>query len=297
MLLDSLLTQIRSSPLMLHSSGHDSLTALVNSLQNGYTPPDRKAISISSTLGQNYGHNHGESSSSNPFDNWDEGSIIVIPLNGIMLKNGSWFYFGVDELAQILKMAYQSPNIAAVLFKGNTPGGATDSVYVMEETLRNKTKPTYMLVDGTLCSCGMYVGCFCDKIYAINDMCQVGSIGVFGRLIGPGENSGYKIVEVYPDESHLKNYPEREALNGNIEPMKAELSRLAIHFQNIIKENRPGITDKDAFAGKTYFAKDAAQIGLIDAVKSEADTIAELVNLTKNVPSKEVQNEITSMLN
>lgn len=291
MLLDTFLHQIRSSPLMLHTSGHDALTDLANSFLNGLSPREQKSITIRSNLGESY----NSDSSSNPFDYWNEGSIAVIPLNGIMLKSGSWFYYGVDEIAQIVKLAYQSPKISAVLFKGNTPGGATDSVYVMEETLRNKNKPTYMLVDGSLCSCGMYVGSFCDKINAINDMCQVGSIGVFGRLMGPGENSGFKVVEVYPDESHLKNYPEREALNGNTEPMKVELAKLATHFQNIIKENRPGITDKEAFAGKIYYAKDAVGIGLIDAVKSERETIAELINITKNVPSKEVQNEISSM--
>lgn len=293
MLLDTFLHQIRSTPLMLHSSGHDALTDLANSFLNGFTPQERKAISIRNNFGESY----DETTSSNPFDYWNEGSIAVIPLNGIMLKSGSWFYYGVDEIAQIQSLAYKSSKISAVLFKGNTPGGATDSVFVMEETFRHKNKPTYMLVDGSLCSCGAYIGSFCDKIYAINDMCQVGSIGVFGRVMGPSENSGFKIVEVYPDESHLKNYPEREALKGNEGPLKEELAKLALHFQNIIKENRPAITDKEAFAGKTYFAKDAVKIGLIDAIKSERETIAELINLNRNVPSKDVQDEISSYYN
>jgi len=281
---------------MLHSSGYDALTDLANSFLQGHTPQEKKTLAVHSNFGQTYGEGYDEgSSTSNPFDYWNEGSIAILPLNGIMLKSGSWFYYGVDEIAHIQNLAYQSPKIAAVLFRGNTPGGSTDSVFVMEETFRNKTKPTYMLVDGLLCSCGMYVGSFCDKIYAINEMCQLGSIGVFARMFEPTENSGYKIKEVYPDESHLKNYPEREALKGNEAPLKEELAKLAVHFQNIIKENRPGISDKDAFAGKTYFAKDAAKIGLIDAVKSEREVIAELINHTRNVPSKEVQNEISSM--
>lgn len=297
MLLNTYLHQIRSSPLMIHQSGHDAISDLANSLINGHSPQEKKTISITGTLGQNYGDGYDENSkSSNPFDYWQEGSIAVIPLSGIMLKSGSWFYYGVDEIAHIQRLAYQSPKIAALLFKGNTPGGSTDSVYMMEETFRNKTKPTYMLVDGMLCSCGMYIGSFCDKIYAINDMCSVGSIGVFARLMEPSENSGYKVKEIYPDESHLKNYPEREALNGNPEPMKQELGKLANHFRNIIQENRPGITDKDAFAGKTYCAAEAAAIGLIDGVKSERETVAELINLIQNVPSASVQNEIYQTL-
>ena len=292
MLLNTFLQQIRSSLLMIHHSGHDALTDLANLFLNGGTIQEKRSISISSNFGESY---EDSSPSDNPFDKWNEGSIALIPLNGIMLKSGSWFHYGVDDLAYLLNQAYKSPKIAGVLFKGNTPGGSIDSLYLMEETLRNKSKPTWMLVDGTLCSCGMYIGSFCDRIFAMNEMCTLGGVGVFGRLVGPSENSGFKIVEVYPDESYLKNYPEREAMNGNPEPMKEELSKLAIHFQNIIKQNRPGITDKEVFAGKTYFAKDAVAAGLIDAVKSERETVSELIAFIKNVPSQEVREEISLM--
>lgn len=278
---------LKASPLMIHHSGHEALSIWANSINKGSYPPERTPLAISSTFGQSYTPNTNK----NPFDSWEKGSIAVIPLQGVMLKSGNWWYYGTDEIAAIIQMAYNSDHIAAVLIKGNTPGGSTDSVYVLEETLRNRNKPTWMLIDGMLCSCGMYIGSFCDRIYAINEMCHVGSLGVFARIIAPvaGENSNYKIVEVYPDESNLKNYPEREAINGNIEPMKDNLSRLAKHFQDIVATNLPGISDPDAMKGKTYFASDAAKIGLIHAVKSEKETIEELLTLIK------VRDEISSM--
>jgi len=285
------INDIKALPLMIHQSGYEALTVWANSIYNGAFPPEKKTLAVYSTSGQSY----SSGSAKNPFDSWEKGSIAVIPLQGIMLKSGSWWYYGVDEISDLLRLAYDSDRISAVLIKGNTPGGSTDSVYVMEETLRNRNKPTWMLVDGMLCSCGIYIGSFCDKIYAINEMCNIGSLGVFARMVAPvpGENSGYKIVEVYPDESSQKNYPEREAIKGNEAPLKEELSRLAIHFQNVVKQNRPNITDQNVFAGKTFYAGDAAAVGLIDAVKSERDTITELLALT-NV-SQEIQTEISSM--
>lgn len=280
---------------MIHSSGYDALTDLANSFLNGQQSiVQQRSISICNTFGQDF---DVSGPSSNPFDAWNEGSIAIIPLQGIMLKSGSWFYYGVDEIANILKLAYQSSKISAVLVRGNTPGGSTDSVYVMEEVLREKNKPTWMLIHGSMCSCGIYVASFCDQIWAINDMCRVGSLGVFARLIAPSENSGYKIEEIYPDESYLKNYPEREALKGNPDPMKEELSKLANHFIGVVKENLPGITDKDAFAGKTYNSKEATEIGLINGVKSEKDILAELISLVKNLPNTEAQNEIMKSFN
>lgn len=283
------LNDIKASQLMVDTSGHEALSIMINSIQHGITIPNRQDLAVLNTCGQSY-----DSSSKNPFDTWEKGSIAIIPLNGIMFKSGSWWYYGVDEIAHILQLAYESDRISAVLFKGNTPGGSTDSVYVLEEVLRNKTKPTYMLVTGMLCSCGIYVGSFFDKIYAINDMCNVGSLGVFARLIAPNENGSYKIVEVYPDESHLKNYPEREALKDNDKPLKDELSKLANHFGDILKENRPQITDRDVYAGKTYIAREAVAIGLIDGVKSESTVIKELQALTSI--SDDVKNQISNSL-
>lgn len=285
MSLSTFLNDLKASQLMVHTSGHEALSIMLNSIKNGVTIPDRKDLAVLNTFGQSY-----DSSSKNPFDAWEKGSIAIIPLEGMMLKSGGWWYYGVDEIAEILRLAYSSDRISAVLVKGNTPGGSTDSVFVIEEVLRNKTKPTYMLVTGMLCSCGIYVGSFFDKIYTINDMCSVGSLGVFARLIAPSENGDYKIIEVYPDESPMKNYPEREAIKGNEEPLKEELSKLAIHFQDIVRENRPGITDKEVFAGKTFFAKEAIPIGLIDGIKSEAMVLNELQSLVSI--SSEVQNEI-----
>lgn len=280
---------------MIHSNGHDALTDLANLFHNGNSSiVEKRTLAISNTFGQNYDQS---GKSSNPFDAWNDGSIAVIPLEGIMLKSGSWFYYGVDEIAQILRLAYKSSKIAAILFKGNTPGGSTDSVYVLEEVLREKNKPTWMLVHGTMCSCGIYIASFCDKIWAINNMCTIGSLGVFARLISPTDQSGYKIEEIYPEESHLKNYPEREAIKGNTDPMKIELSKIANHFIGVVKENIPGITDKDVFAGKAYNAKEAASIGLINGVKSEKNVIAELSSLVENLPSTEAQNEIMNSFN
>lgn len=283
----STLNDISASLLMVHSSGHEALSIMVNSIKNGVTPPNRQDLAVINTTGQSY-----DSSSRNPFDSWEKGSIAIIPLSGVMLKTGGWWYWGVDQIAQIIQLAYASDKISAVLIKGNTPGGSTDSVYVIEDVLRAKNKPTHMLVDGMLCSCGMYVGSFCDKIYAINDMCLVGSLGVMAQLVIPKENENYRIEIVYPDESALKNHTSREVIDGNNEPLKKELAKLVMHFRDVVRANRPGITDSDVYLGKEYLAKEAVSVGLIDGVKNEEQVLKEL-QVQVSI-SAEVQNEITN---
>jgi protease-4 len=196
-----------------------------------------------------------------------------------MMKYGYWWSYGVDDIAAIIRLAYQSDKISAVVLKGDTPGGSTNSLFLIEEVLREKTKPTYGFIDGICASCGYIAFSYLDKIYAINRMASIGGIGVFARmLILNKENSPYKIIEVYPDESKDKNLPEREAASGNDQKMKDELSKLAIYFQDIVKTNRPGISE-DTLTGKIYYAYEAETLGMIDGIRTLAQTVEELENM------------------
>ena len=273
------LQEIQASNLMIHSSGYEVLNHISNSILNDTFKPDVIDIPIVSTKGELYVEKDQDGNIINPFDSWQSGSIAIIPLTGIMMKRGYWWSYGMDDVAEIIRMAYQSDKISAVIIKGDTPGGSTDSIFLLQEVLSEKTKPTFGFVDGMCASCGYIVFSYLDKIYAINKMTRIGGIGVFARMIVPNrENSNYKIVEVYPDESKDKNLPEREAVEGKPEKMKDELSKLAVYFQDVVKANRPNI-DPGTLTGKTYYAYEAQGLGLIDGIKTFAQVISEIDKL------------------
>jgi len=273
------LQELQASSLMIHSSGYESLNQVANSILTGVFQPETVEQTIISTRGEIYLEKDESGQPQNPFDNWQQGSIAIIPLVGIMMKYGYWWSYGMDDIATIIRLAYQSEKISAVIIKADTPGGSTDSLFLIEEVFREKTKPTFGFIDGMCSSCGYIAFSYLDKIYAINKMARVGGIGVFARLILPNiENSYYRVVEVYPNESKDKNLPEREAAAGKDEKLKQELSRLAIYFQDIVKENRPAI-NAETLTGKTYFACDAEPLGMIDGIRTLAQTVEELENL------------------
>lgn len=276
MLRRQFLQEIQASNLMIHSSGYELLNHISNSIINDTFKPDVIDIPIASTKGELYVDRDDDGNIINPFDSWQSGSIAIIPLTGIMMKRGYWYGYGMDDVAAIIRMAYQSDKISAVIIKGDTPGGSTDSIFLLQEVLSEKTKPTYGFVDGMCASCGYIVFSYLDKIYAINKMARVGGIGVFARMLVPNrENSSYKIVEVYPDESKEKNLPEREAIEGKPEKMKEELSKLAVYFQDVVKANRPNI-DQGTLTGKTYYAYEAQNLGLVDGIKTFSQVVGEI---------------------
>ena len=263
---------------MLHPSGYKSIDFVCNAIHRGIFVPEIIEQTITSTKGEIYAGNDSE----NPFDAWQEGSIAIIPLVGVMLKYGYWWGYGVDEIASIIKLAYDSDKITAVVVKADTPGGNTDSLFLLQEVLSQKSKPTYGFIDGMCMSCGYIAFSYMDKIYAINRMAQVGGIGVFARIIIPNEkDTWYKVVDVYPKESPDKNREERELIKGNKEPFMEKLSKLAVYFQETVKANRPRLSD-DVLTGMAYFAYEAEPLGMIDGVRSLNEVVAELTALEEN---------------
>jgi protease-4 len=207
----------------------------------------------------------------NPFDRMDRNSVAVIPLRGMMTKNSYW-WDGCDVLADLIRMADRSASIAGVILLIDTPGGTTSAVIQMEDALRSRTKPCVAVIDGECCSGGIYVASLCDEIYAVNRMCEVGSIGVFARIVDTREADkqwGYKVEQIYPPESKYKNLEIREALEGKPERLIREvLTPYAVHFQNVIKENRSRIDTsvEGILEGRTFYAFDAISNGLIDGL-------------------------------
>lgn len=280
MLKHRFLQETQSSVLMLDVSGWETINSIANAIYKGVFSPEIIETTIVSNRGELFSL-PDDDEPVNPFDRWQSGSIAIIPLSGIMLKESYWWGYGVDEVARIISLAYESPNVSAVILKANTPGGSTDSLYLIQEVLSEKIKPTFGYIDGMCASCGYVALSYTDKIYAINKMVNVGGIGVYAQLLVPNkENSYYKVVEVYPDESKDKNLEVREAAKGNTKPLEEELSKLAIYIQNTVKANRPGISE-DTMTGKLYYGYEAEQLGMIDGVKKLSEVIAELETLTE----------------
>jgi protease-4 len=232
----------------------------------------------------------------NPFEAAAPDSVAIIPLKGMMQKNSGWTWSGykrgVDELANILRLADANPDIAGTILLIDTPGGVSDSVFQMEDALRSRTKPCLGLIDGQCCSGGIYVASFCDELYAVNRLCEIGSIGVYITLMDSTkfyEEMGFKTVVIYPPESKFKNLEAREALEGKPERIIREaLSPFAVSFQDIIKANRKNLdlSVEGIIEGRVFYAFDAAKNGLIDGIKNletAVDRVIELSELQKSI--------------
>ncbi len=218
--------------------------------------------------------------------NVPKGSIAVINLIGPIITYGDYCSYGADEIVGILKKLDADSNIKGILIYVDGPGGSVSAIpgFVDFGTTRNKTKPLGIVYE-MMCSAHLYLayGLQPDFVWASNDITAcAGSIGIVLTYMDNREylkNNGFKMEQVYPEESEDKNYPERELAEGNSEPIKKlVLSPLAKKFQTDAVRLRPQLKSevKGVITGSVYFTSDALKYGFADGIGNVDKAIQEL---------------------
>ena len=201
---------------------------------------------------------------------------------------------GLMTLAANLQRTAKDADISAVLLKVDSPGGqvfGTQSVVDAIRACQDAGKPVVALCeDGLMCSAAYWIGSKADTIIASHESCTIGSIGVMASWadVQPYfEKLGVAFHEVYAEQSSLKNADFAAATKGDYSGVQANLTAIAGSFLGAVQTNRAGKLDAKKFdksgasKGKTFFASEAGDIGLIDAIGSFQDALGECVRLVQ----------------
>ncbi|UOQ99890.1 S49 family peptidase [Hymenobacter sp. 5317J-9] len=201
---------------------------------------------------------------------------------------------GLMSLAGDLQRASRDQEISAVLLRIDSPGGqvfGTQSVVDAVKECQAAGKPVVALCeDGLMCSAAYWIGSAANTIIATHETCTIGSIGVMASWMDAQpyfEKLGVKFHEVYAEQSTEKNADFAAAAKGDYQAVQASLTAIATGFLADVRANRGARLDAKLFeksgaaAGKTFYASQAGEIGLIDAIGSFQDAIGECVRLVQ----------------
>lgn len=221
-------------------------------------------------------------------DSFQEG-FAQIDLVGELTLYGGLCTYGAKDYVEQLEAANNNPNVKGSLLYIDGPGGSVSSINPFREFKSKKKKAVVGVVNSACSAHAWAMFEVCDYIIALDPISgRFGSVGVMCTLADVKafyEAKGYKLHEIYADESSDKNLSFRKALEGKYEMIKEEeLSPIAKKFQNAVRAARPNLKDKPGvLTGKTFFAEEAKEIGFIDAVGSIEDAFAmiEIINSTK----------------
>lgn len=207
------------------------------------------------------------------FDQFPEGTILIVPIKGVLFKETTWWSYGTEFLAEIIRQAADHNNISAVILDTDSGGGSVDAIFPMVDVINYaKTKMPVIGWADMAASAAYYSLAPTDLIIASNDISsEFGSIGVmisFADIRPYWEEMGIKFHTIYASESDHKNLPFENALKGDYKLMKElVLTPLAKKFQADVRSFRKGkvdITQKGILNGKMFYANDAIKYGLAD---------------------------------
>lgn len=204
-----------------------------------------------------------------------DNSIAIITSTGVITKHDQGCGpSGMVTKANLMNRCFASDKIKGILFKTDSGGGESGAMRLMNETIAKRNKPVIGFVDDFACSAAYGNISACDMIIANNEMARIGSIGTYLTVADLSERykqMGVNLIEIYATASVDKNKDYYEALKGNTEPLKKMVDVVNESFLSQIEKDREGklTADRKVWGtGKVYFANEALELGLIDAIDS-----------------------------
>jgi len=230
----------------------------------------------------------------------NDDNVCVIPVNGLITRYGSWFDYGAEDYVNMADEAFANPAVKAIVFRIDSEGGSVASMIPFKDLMARKEKPCIAAVDSSAMSVAYYLAAGADKIFAVDDMATVGSIGVMATITDTSkmyDQFGIKSIDIYPPESSYKNLDYRNALKGDNKLLIDEvLTPLAKTFQDYVRAQRKNLNESipGTLEGRSFWAgygtENGLAAGLIDGVKSFNDILDFAFNYQTNSQAKKLFN-------
>lgn len=234
------------------------------------------------------------------------GSIAYYRIFGTILADDTYFwYFSTKQFERDILASEANPSIACHFLHINSGGGEAWYLDRISETLRNCAKPIYTLCEHFCCSAAYYIGVHGNAFKALTQNDTLGSVGTmisFWDLQKYYEQLGFKWIEVYADQSDLKNKKSRDLKDGKPKQYKEEiLNPLTDQFIKEIKMSRASLNTLPAehpvFRGESFTALPSIDNGLIDGLTTFADAIAEASTMAQGyISTLNLRHRLSSLL-
>ena len=199
-----------------------------------------------------------------------------------------------ELLAQDFNKALSNPNVKAILFDVDSPGGEVNGCSELADMIfkARGTKPIVAYASGYCCSGAYWIASACDKIFA-TDTAVIGSIGVVSIFEKDDEG---KTIEIVASQSPNKR-PNVETKEGRakIQQHVDDLAEVFINKVAIYRDILPKNVIEDFGGGDVFVGTNAVRIGLADGLSSFEALISDfnkdkiLMNETPTMSAEEIK--------
>lgn len=191
---------------------------------------------------------------------------------------------GLDllDVSKAIQAAVDNPKVGGILLVFDSPGGVVAGVPETAEQIRMaaKQKPVVALASGLMASAAYWLGSQATMVMAESSG-QVGSIGVYQAFLDESRNyaSDGLTVELFKSGKFKgMGISGLSLTDDQREYMQGRVDKIFGWFKTAVNTNRD--IPESAMDGRVFFADEALDLDMIDAIGDEAAAIAELRALT-----------------
>jgi len=215
------------------------------------------------------------------------GNVALIPIKGTISTEGTRDFFSPDvasssTIIEFIERAEKNPNIEAIIFEINSPGGSAVASDEIASAVKKVSKPTVALIREVGASGAYWVASATDHIIA-NRMSVTGSIGViasyleFSRLL---ENYNVTYQRLVSGEYKDLGSPFKELTDEERNLFQEQLDLIHDFFIQEVAQNRNlsyGEIENIA-TGMFYLGVKAKDLDLVDELGGKDEAIAFIEN-------------------
>lgn len=231
-------------------------------------------------------------------------NTAIIPITGEITTDSSSGLFsstttGSTDIIALIEKAKDDPNVKAVIFEINSPGGspvATDEISQEIKSLHEKNITSVAWIREEGASGAYWIASSTDHIVA-NRMSIVGSIGVIGSYIewyGLMKDYNVTYKRLVSGEYKDTGTPYRPMSSAEEAKLQEKLDRMHDYFIGAVAENRNMTKDsvKRLATGEIFLGVEGKDNGLIDELGGKQEAIGYIEKkLNTTVTTKEFVKE------
>ena len=204
-----------------------------------------------------------------------EGVISAEKYSGLGLFGGATVT--PEEIISQLDEAGENPNVKAILFRVNSPGGSAAASQEIYEELKKVEKPVVVSVSEVCASGAYYIASAADRIVA-NRASSVGSIGVICQIPNYEdlyEKLGIEYTTIKQGKFKDVGSSDRPVTEEEKSLLEAQLKEIYWQFISDVAESRNmDVSDvEDLATGWVFLGTEALDLGLIDEIGNYKDAI------------------------
>ena len=214
----------------------------------------------------------------------DEGTAILA-INGVIGKRVSALekssgMVDIDELSEAFDVAMADSNVTGIILDISSPGGTVTGVPELASKIQEarSEKPSVAVTDTMAASAAYWIGSQAWSFVA-SESAVVGSVGVYMSVLDESrayEMAGYKQDVIKAGTMKGAGIPGTSLSSEQRDQFQGEVDYIHAQFKAAVRTGRGRDISDESMQGQDFYAEQAVELGLINAIGGLKDAAAML---------------------